>query len=225
MAVRSQNLPPGQREISGFPVFGLNWFAKRMPRALAPISLGLTGDVQNPQTIDASGWAGLPRTDQHSDLHCVTTWSACDLHWEGTLFQDLHDLVQPNPLAQTVLLRGADGYEATLPLEDLLAHDVLIADSLDGQPLGLDHGGPLRLVAPAHYGYKSVKWLTEIRFCHDEREFRPPSIRLMGHPRGRVAHEERGGLPARFLRFLYRFFIPSTIRTFQKASRNRQERG
>ena len=77
-------------------------------------------------------------------------------------------------------------------MADLLNRDVLLADQLDGRPLTARHGAPLRLVMPAHYGYKNAKHLKAINFCQDQSDFQPPAFRFMGHLRGRVAAEERG---------------------------------
>jgi DMSO/TMAO reductase YedYZ molybdopterin-dependent catalytic subunit len=96
-------------------------------------------------------------------------------------------------------------------LEDLMADDVLLADTLNGEKLTIDHGAPLRLVAPAHYGYKNVKHIHMIEFWEDGSHFRfpLPYPNLMNHPRARVALEERVNyLPQRVVRSLYRLFMP-----------------
>jgi DMSO/TMAO reductase YedYZ molybdopterin-dependent catalytic subunit len=67
------------------------------------------------------------------------------------------------------------------------------------------HGAPLRLVAPAHYGYKNVKHIQSLEFLVSDRGFRPVGLRFMAHPRARVALQERGvGVPAWLLRAVYR---------------------
>jgi len=115
-----------------------------------------------------------------------------------------------------VLFRSQDGFRSILPLSDLLADDVILADRLDGEPLSAKHGAPLRLITPAHYGYKSAKHLTAIEFWPDERKFKPPMFRFMSHPRARVEFEERGlWFPGWFLRYLYRPLIKSTVKLFE----------
>jgi DMSO/TMAO reductase YedYZ molybdopterin-dependent catalytic subunit len=100
-----------------------------------------------------------------------------------------------------------------MPLEDLLASDVLLADHVDGELLGLAHGAPLRLVAPAHYGYKSVKHIRSIEFLDRGERFRPVAYRFMAHPR--VPEEERGlGLPGIVFRWLYRPLVRMVIARF-----------
>lgn len=214
--------PAGQRERSDFPRFGLLQFAHRFPAETARRELRIVGAVANELVVD-DALAGLPWVEQVSDFHCVTTWSRRGLRWGGVRFADFYERVlvpqaKPQTAATTFILRGQDGARTTMQLEDLLAPDVLIATMLDGEPLSVAHGAPLRLVAPAHYGYKSVKHLSRIEICSDETGFRPAAFRFMDHPRARVAAEERGrGLPGWLLRHLYRPLVAPTARRFVKA--------
>lgn len=157
-------LPPGQRAIDGFPRFGLTQFATRFPKESSRIDLEIQGEVeQELRLIDAL--AGLPRVEQVSDFHCVTTWSRRSLRWGGVRFAEFYENVivpqaRPRPGATLVALRGQDGARTGLPLQDLLAPDVLLADSLDGAPLTIEHARAARSIAPAHDAYKSVKHLS-----------------------------------------------------------------
>jgi DMSO/TMAO reductase YedYZ molybdopterin-dependent catalytic subunit len=215
-------LPPGQREIDTFPRFGLTPFAVRFPTVLDTLPLRIGGDVETP--IDAgTGLERLARVEQCSDFHCVTTWTRRGLRWGGVRFSDFYHqvvvpLAGPSPDARFVVLRGQDGARTSLPLDDLLAPDVLLADRLDGLPLPIAHGAPLRLVAPAHYGYKSVKHLDRIEFWRSGANYRPVGLRFMVHPRARVAAEERGQwVPGWLLRYLYRPLIRPTAARFDQA--------
>lgn len=220
-------LPPGQRERDDFPRFGLTHFAHRFPARADRIELRIHGDVRTPLTL-TDELARLPRFEQRSDFHCVTTWSRRAVAWSGYRFTDFyHQLVLPlaSPAADIsfVVLRGQDGARSSLPLADLLAHDVLLADRLDGQPLGVDHGAPLRLVAPAHYGYKNLKHLDRIEFLRSSAGYRAQGLRFMVHERARVVLEERGRwVPGWLLRYLYRPLIAPTVRHFAQASKNRK---
>jgi DMSO/TMAO reductase YedYZ molybdopterin-dependent catalytic subunit len=215
-------LPPGQFEIDHFPPFGLERFARRLPANTLRIKLAIQGDVESSITVE-DDFCALPRVDQTSDLHCVTTWTRRRLTWSGVRFADFYERIvvpraRPRVDATFVILRGQDGYAPSLPLADLLAADVLLADRLHGQPLSIDHGAPLRLVAPAHYGYKNVKHLCTVGFWRDRRAYRSATYWFMDHPRARVAFEERGRVvPGWMLRYLYRPVIPRTIREFRRA--------
>jgi DMSO/TMAO reductase YedYZ molybdopterin-dependent catalytic subunit len=223
------DLPVGQQEIGGFPRFGLTQFTRRFPRDSATLELEIRGAVEQTLTIAAELLA-LPRVDQVSDFHCVTTWSYRAARWSGFRFADFyHQLVvprtRPRSDARLVVFRCRDGYAQSLPLEDLLAGDVLLADRLDDRPLDLAHGAPPRLVAPSHYGYKNAKHLRAVELWTDDRRFRWPGLRFMDHPRARVAFEERGrGVPGWLLRVLYRPLVGPTIQRFSRALQDEQRR-
>lgn len=222
-------LPPGQRELGHFPRFGLLPFATRFPKQPGQVQLRICGDLRAEIELDAAHLASLPRVEQCSDFHCVTGWSRRGLRWGGVRLRDAHErLILPlaGPVSDVchVILHGQDGGRCSLPLADLLADDVLLADKLDGQPLGIDHGAPLRLLAPAHYGYKSIKHLCRLEFRRDLSGYRPSAYRFMEHPRARVALEERGqGLPGWLLRLLYRPMIRPTAARFAQASAGYQD--
>ncbi len=214
-------LPPGQRAIRTFPRFGLLEFASRFPDAAGDTGIKIGGDVERSVSIGAE-FAGLDRVEQTSDFHCVTTWSSVGLIWGGYRFADVYHrlivpLAAPPPEATFVVLRGRDGAHISMLLEDLLAQNVLLADQLDGMPLTVEHGGPLRIVAPDHYGYKNIKFLSKLEFWRTGEHYRPYGPRFMGHPRGRVWMEERGQwIPGWLLRYLYRPLIGPTIRYFER---------
>lgn len=217
-------LPRGQHARGDFPRFGLTQFADRFPREIGTARLRISGDVIETFELDTP-LAGLPRVEQVSDFHCVTTWSRCGLCWSGVRFADFFEQrVRPEIAdgadVRMVVLRGQDGYRTTLPLADLLAGEVMLADALDGRPLSVEHGAPLRLVAPAHYGYKSLKHLSRLEFHQGETKVKPAAFAFMDHPRARVAFEERGrGLPGWLLRRVYRLMIRSTVARFAEAMR------
>ncbi|WP_232666817.1 molybdopterin-dependent oxidoreductase [Pseudonocardia sp. TRM90224] len=204
-------LPPGQVPAE-LRRFGLPEFARIRPLVGARPTVTVTGAVRRPTQVAVADLLDLAaRQEQCSDLHCVTTWSARDLRWSGMRFRDVHERVAGQVgvagAARWVTFAGLDGYRACLRLDDALADDVLLADSLDGRRLGAEHGAPLRLVAPGHYGYKSVKHLCAIEY---RRTYDPGSARWKAHPRGRVAHEERSRyLPGWAWRRLWRPLLPA----------------
>lgn len=159
-------LPPGQKVFTNFPVLDLG----RRPRiAPAQWRLRIDGDVEHAQVMDWEAFSALPQVDVTADFHCVTRWSRFDLAWRGVALRSLVDLVTPAPAARFVTLRGADDYTTNLPLDVILAPDAVIAHAVDGRPLSVEHGGPVRAVIPARYGWKSAKWLVGIEFHTDDR--------------------------------------------------------
>ena len=218
----SNPLPPGQRDNAAFPRFGLTPFARRFPRETSRIYLEVFGNVEHELHL-SDALSGLPRVEQVSDFHCVTTWSHRSLRWGGVRFLDFYEHVlvpraRPHSEATLVALRGQDGARTGMLLVDLLAPDVLLADTLEGEPLTVEHGAPVRLIAPAHYAYKSVKHLSRIEFRSEDDGYRGSAFRFMDHPRARVALEERGrGVPGWLLRYVYRPLISVTVAQFAKA--------
>lgn len=208
-------LPPGQTA-GHHRRFGLPWYATVRPQLSSSPVITVKGMDAQPTRIPIAELMALEsRRTQRSDLHCVTTWSARSLDWEGVPFRDFHELCG-SPSADWVCFIGLDGYRACLRLDDALADDVLLADRLDGRPLGFDHGAPVRLVAPAHYGYKSVKHLTSIRY---RETYDPGPAGFMAHPRGRVDREERSRfLPGPLWRPVWRAALPAVRKCFERAS-------
>lgn len=221
-------LPPGQRERADFPRFGMTVFADQAPADLERVAVRCSGAVRAPWVLDAAALAGLARVEQVSDFHCVTTWSRRAQVWSGWRFADVYRrLIVPqagvSPEVKWIVFRSQDGYRADLPLDDLLAGDVLLADRLNGEPLGLAHGGGLRLVAPAHYGYKNVKHLGRLELLTTREGYRALGPAFISHDRARVALEERGRfVPGWLLRHLYRPLIGRTVAAFARASQRRE---
>ena len=174
-------------------------------------------------TIPIDQLSELDRVEIEADFHCVTTWTVHDLDWSGWLLRDVWEqLIVPHAMPSDAVTHlraiGADSYASALELRDALAEDILIADRLEGRPLDRTHGAPLRLVAPAHYGYKNVKHLSAIEFRRDRSSYRFASFKFMDHPRARVALEERGqGVSPRVLRRLYPYLIRPVAWLFQTA--------
>lgn len=208
-------LPPGQFAGRAFVRFGLGRFLGKSVAHNGPRRIDLRGLVERPRVIETE-LDCLSRVNQVSDFHCVTTWSVFGQQWQGIRFAEFcAALARPLPEAGTVVFHALDGFRCAMQLADLMADDVLLADMLNGAPLGLAHGGPLRLIAPAHYGYKNVKYIQAIEFRESRKgySFPLPYPGLMDHPRGRVALEERAQfLPNWLLRPIYRLFVPRAVK-------------
>lgn len=155
-------VPAGQHLTSGFPVLDLGvhpGFDDETWR------FQVEGEVANPIDVNWGEFqALLPRVERVADFHCVTTWSKLDVRWGGVLFSDLAVLVEPTEAAGYVIMHCGDGYTTNLPLADLLDDDVVLAHELEGGPLPLEHGGPVRLVVPKLYAWKSAKFVRKLVF-------------------------------------------------------------
>jgi DMSO/TMAO reductase YedYZ molybdopterin-dependent catalytic subunit len=156
-----ERLPPGQHVVTNWPVLDLG---NRPDVPRETWTLTIDGLVANPLTLDWAGLMALPQTRSTSDIHCVTSWSRYDNKWDGVTTRDLLDLVRPLPEATAVTLYGADRYDTNLRIEDFAAEDALVAHQWSGAPLSRDHGGPVRLIVPHLYFWKSAKWLNRIEF-------------------------------------------------------------
>jgi DMSO/TMAO reductase YedYZ molybdopterin-dependent catalytic subunit len=108
--------------------------------------------------------AALPRVEVRCDIHCVTHWSRLDNRFEGVPIAEIIRRVRPKPEAKAVLVHADPDYTTNMTLEELIDGDVLLALKHDGQDLAPDHGGPLRLVVPKLYFWKSAKWIRALEF-------------------------------------------------------------
>lgn len=179
-------LPPGQHLVRDWPVLDLG----RQPDVpLERWRLRIGGMVARPLDLDWAAFLTLPRTDIRSDIHCVTTWSRYDNDWSGVSTQDLLDLVEPRDEAAFVMLHGYDGYTTNVPLADFADPLAILAHHWHGKPLAREHGGPVRLVIPHLYFWKSAKWISGIDFLGADK---PGFWEVNGyHMRGDPWAEER----------------------------------
>lgn len=101
-------LPPGQRESATFPRFGIPRFARRFPKQLATPELEIRGEVEQELRLE-NALHGLPRIEQVSDFHCVTTWSRRGLRWGGVRFAEFwHEVFVPRARLGRRLTRPTD---------------------------------------------------------------------------------------------------------------------
>ncbi len=183
-----QRLPPGQREVKNWPVLDLGIQPDIAPERWR---LDVDGLVENRISWSWADFQRQPQTKVRSDIHCVTAWSRFDNHWEGITTRHLLDVVKPKPEAKFVIQHSYDGYTTNLSLEDFAGEDVLLASRWEGEPIANEHGGPVRLVLPKLYFWKSAKWLTRLQFLAGDK---PGFWEVRGyHNRGDPWKEERYG--------------------------------
>lgn len=157
----TDRLPPGQHLVKNWPVLDLG---TQPDVSLNRWRLDVTGAVDHPVSLDWSAFTALPQVTRRSDIHCVTTWSRYDNDWQGVSVHDLLDRVAPRASAGAVMLESHDGYTTNLTLTDFASPDALLVTHWQGAPLTAEHGGPMRLVLPHLYFWKSAKWLRRIDF-------------------------------------------------------------
>jgi DMSO/TMAO reductase YedYZ molybdopterin-dependent catalytic subunit len=165
-----RRLPPGQHLVRDFPVL----HAGSVPYTAAPADwdFRVWGAVARPVRWSLDEVRALPSVTVTTDIHCVTAWSKLDTVWQGVPLRWLLDEVGPLPEATHVVAHAEEGYTANVPLVILRADDVLLALRYEGADLEPEHGGPMRLLVPSRYFWKSAKWLRGLEFLdHDEPGF------------------------------------------------------
>ncbi|MGA9839468.1 MAG: molybdopterin-dependent oxidoreductase [Thermoplasmata archaeon] len=161
-----QGVPPGQIVTHSWPVL----HAGGVPHELTPANwtLDLHGEVEVPTTLSYLELLALSQSEITCDIHCVTSWTKLGMHWKGVPFALLRDLARPKPGVRFVVLECEQGFTTSLPIEVLAEPDVLAAHTVEGAPLPPEHGGPVRMLVPKRYFYKSAKWLRGLKFVRDD---------------------------------------------------------
>jgi DMSO/TMAO reductase YedYZ molybdopterin-dependent catalytic subunit len=159
-------LPPGQYETKKWPVLSYEATPRFDPVAYR---FKVWGEVEEPFELTWDELQALPRTQLRTDIHCVTTWSRYDNDWEGIHIREILQRARPKESARFVMAHSFTGYTTNLPLSALDDDDVMIVLSHDGAPLAPEHGGPVRLLVPKLYFYKSAKWLNGLEFMEKDR--------------------------------------------------------
>ncbi len=152
-------LPPGQYLTDRFPVLHVGEVPTYKP---GEWSLTVDGLVEKPFTISFEELRAMPSTKLTTDIHCVTKWSKFDTTWTGVRVRDLFDRAKISDTATHVMGHAEYGYTANLPLADIMRDDSLVVYSYEGEDIDPIHGGPVRLLIPQLYFWKSPKWLRRL---------------------------------------------------------------
>jgi DMSO/TMAO reductase YedYZ molybdopterin-dependent catalytic subunit len=159
-------LPPGQYLTERFPVLHVGDVPDIAPEDW---DLTVSGLVNAPRRFTFAELQSLPSVEIVTDIHCVTKWSKFDTRWEGVRVRDLLAAVDVDATARFVVEHAEYGYTTNLSLAELLGDDALIAWAYDGLPIEAVHGGPVRMVVPARYFWKSAKWLRGLELVADDQ--------------------------------------------------------
>lgn len=183
-------LPPGQVETRKWPIlhYGV------VPAVdLASWRFEIRGAVDAPFALTWEQLQAEPRQTTLCDIHCVTRWSRFDNAFEGIAVSPLLHRARPRPGAAFALIHAEHGFTTNVPLDDLDRPANLLAIRHDGRDLDPEHGGPVRLVIPHLYFWKSAKWVRGIELLEEDY---PGFWEQNGyHMRGEPWHEERFGRP------------------------------
>jgi DMSO/TMAO reductase YedYZ molybdopterin-dependent catalytic subunit len=163
-----RGVPPGQYVPAALPVQHYGPVPRFDPRRW---DLRITGETESGRDYrwDWAQVGELPRTAIVADFHCVTKFTVQDMAWSGIATADLLAAAPPAPAVTHVMVYAAYGYSANVRISDFAADDALLATHRDGAVLTPEHGYPLRLVVPALYGWKSVKWVRQIEYLTRDR--------------------------------------------------------
>ncbi len=157
----ADRIPPGQALTTKWPVLTYGLTPRFDPRTWTFRCFGL---VKEEMSWTWEQFLELPRTEVRCDIHCVTRWSRLDNRFEGVPIREIMKRLRLKPEAAYVMIHADPDYTTNLPLADLVDDDVLLALKHDGDDLTPDHGGPLRLVVPKLYFWKSAKWVRAFEF-------------------------------------------------------------
>ena len=149
-------LPPGQYLTDRFPVLHVGDVPDYGP---GQWGLTIPGLVGRPFTGDVEQPRAMPTLSLTFDIHCVTKWSKFDTTWTGVRVRDLLERAGVQAGATHVIEHAEYGYTTNLPLADICTDEAIVADAYEGEPIEPIHGGPMRLVVPHLYFWKSAKWV------------------------------------------------------------------
>jgi DMSO/TMAO reductase YedYZ molybdopterin-dependent catalytic subunit len=159
-------LPPGQKLVRDWPLLDLGAEPNVTPQRFR---LDIGGAVAHPISLALEEFMALPQRESVSDIHCVTQWSRYDNHWQGVAARTLLDLVQPHEEARHLVFHSYDGYTTNVRLDQFDQPDVFLVHSWEGKPLDRAHGGPVRVLMPRLYFWKSAKWIQRIDLSAADR--------------------------------------------------------
>ncbi len=161
-----ERLPPGQTLVRDWPVLDLGIQPDVTP---AKFRLDIDGAVENRVSLTLDAVMALPQAETVSDIHCVTQWSRYDNSWKGVSARTLLDLVRPMPEAKHIVFHAHDGYTTNVRLDQFDQPDAFLVHEWEGKPISRQHGGPVRVLIPRLYFWKSAKWVRRIQFTISDR--------------------------------------------------------
>lgn len=158
-------LPPGQYLTDRFPVLHVGDVPEYR---LGEWDLTIFGLVDSPVRLGLDDLRALPAADLTFDIHCVTKWSKFDTKWTGVLVRDLFEMAGVQAGATHVMEHAEFGYTTNVPLTDITVDNAIVAYAYEGEEIEPIHGGPVRIVIPHLYFWKSAKWVRGLELCEGD---------------------------------------------------------
>jgi DMSO/TMAO reductase YedYZ molybdopterin-dependent catalytic subunit len=161
-------LPPHQQLVAPGKWPSVGEHAARPPAG--PWRVAVRGALAQPLDLSLDDLRALTPIERAIDIHCVTRWSKLGVSFRGVLLAELLAAAGPEPSAKYVsfVAYSARNHSTSLTLAEAIDLDTIIAWECEGQALEASHGGPVRVVVPGRYFYKSLKWLRAIELLSDD---------------------------------------------------------
>jgi DMSO/TMAO reductase YedYZ molybdopterin-dependent catalytic subunit len=135
--------------------------------------LKITGALTQPLTLTFRDILAEEQQDFYLTMECIGNPAGGNLignaQWTGTPLLPFLERVGVKPEATEFILHGADSYETTLPVAEVMRKEVQLVHQMNGEPLTQAHGYPLRILIPGHFGQKQPKWLVGIEAISDRK--------------------------------------------------------
>lgn len=183
-------VPPNQAVTTTFYTLT----AEEVPNVdTSALVLKFWGEVAASSQLTWQELMAVRKVTVEADFHCVTGWSMLGTKWGGARMRDVFEAahVELAPSARFVMVHCATAFTTNVPVGSLLADDTMLAWEWNGLPLAAAHGGPLRLLVPSLYAWKSAKWVSGFEFMAADR---PGFWESRGyHMHGDPWNEERYG--------------------------------
>ena len=162
-------LPPGQQLAAADKWPSVGESTPKPPQGEWTVSI--IGEVHSPETWSLSQLQQMPQVTFTTDIHCVTRWSKPNMEFSGVMLNDLLANVGLNSTAKYLSFESYSdrNHSTSLPFEDAIGLQTMIALQANGQPLSTLHGGPVRTIVPKRYFYKSLKWLKKIEVLAEDK--------------------------------------------------------
>ncbi len=157
-------LPPGQRTLDALRPMG----GDEGDGDVRTFRLRVHGLCKTPYELDYAALLKLPQVQKEGDVPCVTGWALLGGLWKGVQITTLAEKAGISGDVRFVIFEAANGFTSNVPLKEATADNTMVTYRLNGKPLSLEHGAPVRALVPDLYFWKSAKWLTGIKFVKND---------------------------------------------------------